>query len=81
MRLFMAIIKNSVVLENATGSLGDFYIKEFRGKKILGKKTSSYRASKSAPAVKGRNNFAAAVSISSVANSQPALKESGVSQR
>ncbi|HSD64978.1 MAG TPA: hypothetical protein VLB50_14340 [Ignavibacteriaceae bacterium] len=71
----MAILKNSIVLQNATGSLGEFFIKNFRGKKILAKKSFNRKISRSAAAVNGRSNFAASVLISKTINKQPVLKE------
>ncbi len=71
----MAIIKNSIVLQNATGTLGEFFVKNFRGKKILARKSFQRKKSHSKAAVNGRNNFAATVLISKTINKQPVLKE------
>jgi len=71
----MAIIKNSIVLQNATGTLGEFFVKNFRGQKILARKPFQRKKSHSKAAVNGRNNFAATVLISKTINKQPVLKE------
>lgn len=71
----MAIIKNSIVLQNATGTLGEFFVKDFRGRKILARKSFQRKKSNSDAAVKGRTNFAATVLISKTVNKQPVLKE------
>ncbi len=71
----MAIIKNSVVLQNASGSLGEFYVRTFRGKKLLVRKPFKRKVSHSPAAVKERKNFAASVLMSKTINRQPVLKE------
>ncbi len=71
----MAILKNSILLENATGSVGNFIVKNFRDKKVLSSKRTSHKISQSKLAVRGRKNFASAVSLSSTINANPALKE------
>jgi len=71
----MAIVKNSIVLQDATGTIGEFVIKNFRGKKVLGKKPPKHKVSKSKAAVAGRSNLASTVLISKNINSFAPLKD------
>lgn len=71
----MATLKKSLLFEKASGKVGQFVIKNFRGKKVLIQKPSKYKMSRSAKAVDARNNFAATVCISKAANSISAIKE------
>ncbi|HSD64923.1 MAG TPA: hypothetical protein VLB50_14065 [Ignavibacteriaceae bacterium] len=71
----MAILNNSIVLQNATGTIGNFYVRKFRGKKILVTRNPVHRKSKSAAAVKGRNNFSAVISLAVEANKVTEIKD------
>jgi len=71
----MATLKKSLLFENASGKVGQFVIKNFRGKKVLITRPSKFKMSRSAKAAGARKNFAATVIISKAANSIPAVKE------
>ena len=71
----MATLKKSLLFENASGKVGQFVIKNFRGKKVLITRPSKIKISRTAKAVSARKNFAATVIISKAANSIPIIKE------
>ena len=67
----MAVVKNSILLDNARGKLGDFVLKKTKNRTILAIMPRTYTASKSVAAVRGRSNFAAAISLAKSVNSLP----------
>jgi hypothetical protein len=70
----MAVLTKSII-GNLSGKLGNIVIKKRNGKAIAYVHVPEYRASKSAAAVEGRNNFAVTVKLAKSVNSVLVLKE------
>lgn len=70
----MAIVSKSVI-GSITGKLDNIVFKDRNGKKIAYVWPKNYKASKSALAKEGRNNFAMTVKFAKAVNSVPGLKE------
>lgn len=71
----MAVAKNSIVLHNVKGRIGNIVVKHSKGRTIVSAMPKQYTPSKSIAAVSGRKNFGAAVKLAKSVNSIPALKE------